>query len=318
MEAKPNTRATGLLQPSAVTVRVGETLTAYTYRVSSDDDGLDNVVFSLPVGAGATETVLTRRSPEQTGSSYTLVDEDEGRTVKVKVSFTDEAGHEESLTSDPTGEVKAKPNTEATGLPAIDGTEQVGETLTADTSGIDDDDGLDSAAFSYQWLRGDAEIPGATGETYTLVEADEGMTIKVKVSFTDEAGNAESLTSDPTGEVAAAEDGSRQAAGPGGRSLGAGHPPDLESACGLLRYPIRGVSGHSPERQHERTTHDALRHHRRGGRGHGLHRRRCGVGGGVPLPGGGGELRRGGQEVRLGQRTGWQLRVPAWGIFPRG
>ena len=34
---------------------------------------------------------------------------------------------------------------------------------------------------------------------------DEGQTIRVKVSFTDDQGNAESLTSDPTGEVEAAE-----------------------------------------------------------------------------------------------------------------
>ena len=86
----------------------------------------------------------------------------------------------------------------------------MGETLTADTSGIDDDNGLDNAAFSYQWLRSDGgdytEIAGANGDTYTLVAADEGRTIKVRVSFTDDEGNAESLTSDPTGEVVEAAD----------------------------------------------------------------------------------------------------------------
>ena len=74
----------------------------------------------------------------------------------------------------------------------------MGETLTADTSGIHDDDGLDNVAFAYQWLRGDADIAGATGDTYTLVEADEGQTIKVRVSFTDDEGNPETLTSAPT------------------------------------------------------------------------------------------------------------------------
>ena len=80
------------------------------------------------------------------------------------VSFTDAEGNPETLTSDPTGEVEAKPNTEATGAPAIDGIARVGETLTADTSGIHDDDGLTNVAFSYQWLRGNAEIAGAIGE----------------------------------------------------------------------------------------------------------------------------------------------------------
>ena len=50
----------------------------------------------------------------------------------------------------------------------------MGQTLTADTSGISDEDGLDNATFSYQWLADDTDISGATGATYTLVPADEG------------------------------------------------------------------------------------------------------------------------------------------------
>ena len=49
-------------------------------------------------------------------------------------------------------------NSAATGAPTISGTAQVGETLTADTSGIEDADGLDNADFSYQWLAGDSDI----------------------------------------------------------------------------------------------------------------------------------------------------------------
>ena len=101
------------------------------------------------------------------------------------------------------------PNSPATGAPTIGGIADVGEVLSADVAGIDDDNGLENAAFSYQWLRSDGDaytdIQDATGSTYTLVADDEGRTIKVKVSFTDDEGNAESLTSDPTGEVEAAE-----------------------------------------------------------------------------------------------------------------
>ena len=47
------------------------------------------------------------------------------------------------------------------------GTPEVGETLTADTSGISDVDGLDNVAYSYQWIANDGtadtEIAGATG-----------------------------------------------------------------------------------------------------------------------------------------------------------
>ena len=78
----------------------------------------------------------------------------------------------------------------------------MGETLTADVSGIADEDGLSNAAFSYQWLADETEIEGATGSSYTLAAADAGKTIKVRVSFSDDEGNAETLTSAATETVA--------------------------------------------------------------------------------------------------------------------
>ena len=96
-------------------------------------------------------------------------------------------------------------NTAATGTPTISGTPQVGEELTASMAGIADTDGLDNATFTYQWLADDADIAGAIGSTYTLATADEGKTVKVQVSFTDDAGNEETLTSAATDAVAAPE-----------------------------------------------------------------------------------------------------------------
>ena len=75
----------------------------------------------------------------------------------------------------------------------------MGQTLTADTSGISDADGLTNVAYSYQWLSSrDTEIDGATSSTYTPQASDNGKTIKVQVTFTDDAGNEESLTSAAT------------------------------------------------------------------------------------------------------------------------
>ena len=93
-------------------------------------------------------------------------------------------------------------NTPATGAPAITGTAQVGETLTASTDGIADADGLTGATFAYQWLSNDADIADATGASYTLADADVGRTVKVRVTFTDDAGHAETLTSAATAAVA--------------------------------------------------------------------------------------------------------------------
>ena len=191
----PNTSATGVPTISG-TVQLGETLTAETSGIA-DEDGLTNVVFSYQWMADDTNI------QDATDATYTLTEDDEGKAITVTVSFTDDANNEESLTSDPTGEVAAKPNTSATGVPTIDGTAQVGQTLTADVTGIDDEDGLTNVVFSYQWMADDTNIQGATDATYTLTEDDEGKAIKVTVSFTDAKGNPETLTSDPTGEVEA-------------------------------------------------------------------------------------------------------------------
>ena len=101
------------------------------------------------------------------------------------------------------GPDRAPANAPAEGAPTIAGTPRVGGTLSASTSGITDADGLDDARFAYQWIRANSDIQGVTGSTYTAVEADEGERLKVRVSFTDDAGNAESLTSAATDAVAA-------------------------------------------------------------------------------------------------------------------
>ena len=100
------------------------------------------------------------------------------------------------------GEDQPAANTPATGAPTIAGTAQVGETLTASTTGIADADGLTGATFAWQWLSNEVAIAGATGASYTLADADVGRTIKVRVTFTDDAGHVETLTSAATAAVA--------------------------------------------------------------------------------------------------------------------
>ena len=194
-----NTPATGAPTISG-TVQVGETLTADVSGIA-DADGLTNAIFTYQWLADDADI------PGATGSSYILADTDEGKAITVSVSFTDDAGNEETITSATTDAVVAKPNAPATGAPAVTGTAQVGETLTADTSGISDEDGLTDTIFSYQWIANDgsvdADIAGATDDTYTPAEADEGGAISVRVSFTDDRGNDETLISAATAAVAA-------------------------------------------------------------------------------------------------------------------
>ena len=195
----PNTPAT--VSPTITgTAQVGDTLTAVTTGIE-DADGLDNVIFSYQWirNDGGTDTDIS----EATGSSYTLGDSDVDKTVKVRVSFTDDANNRETVTSAATAAVAARPNSLATGAPTISGTAQVGETLTADTSGIADEDGLTNASFAYQWQADGADISGATDSSYTLAVDDESKVISVKVSFSDDAGNEEESTSAATAAVEA-------------------------------------------------------------------------------------------------------------------
>ena len=303
-----NSAATGAPTISG-TARAGETLTAITTGIS-DADGLANASFTYQWLAADADI------NGATGSSYTVVTADEGKVIKVTVSFTDDdAGNEESVTSAATaavtqhGQVTATfhdgpsshdgsaaftfelrfskapvdsfsyttvrdhaftvtdgsvsnvlrlepgknvrwkitvepdsnadvtialnattncsaegaictsdggmlsgglelvvpgppSNSAATGAPTIDDTAQVGGTLTANTTGIADADGLVNASFTYQWLADDTEISGATGSSYVVATADAGKVIKVTVTFTDDAGNEESVSSAATAAVA--------------------------------------------------------------------------------------------------------------------
>ena len=198
-----NTPATGLPTIVGIT-RTGETLTAHTSGIHDADGWLTGATFSYQWVSynGTTDTDIRRA----TDAAYTLTTADQGKTIKVRVSFTDRGGYAESLTSAESQAVTnndSASNTPATGLPTISGTARVGETLTVDTSGIDDADGMSGAVFSYQWLANDAEITGATGDTYTLVEADFDKAVKVRVIFNDDDDNEETLTSEPTAAVMA-------------------------------------------------------------------------------------------------------------------
>ena len=188
-------------------LRVGQTLTATTTGIQ-DEDGMSGAVFAYQWIRRDLATVTDTDIAGATGSTYTVTTGDEGKALMVRVTFSDDAGNEESLTSFAViislplvipDEEEA--NTPATGSPGIDGSPVVGRTLTATTSDIGDDDGITDADFAYQWLAGDAAIEGASASTYTVAAGDVGKALKVRVTFTDDAGNEESLTSAPTAAV---------------------------------------------------------------------------------------------------------------------
>ena len=143
------------------------------------------------------DTDISERQADVPGSGdreYTITGLDNGVEYTVRAMAYNDNGVGVPF-SEVRGTPEAPPNSPARGAPTISGTAQVGETLTADTDGIEDDDGLADAVYSYQWLADGADISGATGDTYTPVADDVGKAIKVKVSFRDDRNHEESLTS---------------------------------------------------------------------------------------------------------------------------
>ncbi|MDO9104182.1 MAG: putative Ig domain-containing protein, partial [Methylovulum sp.] len=176
-------------------VTQGATLTADTSGIS-DVDGLG--VFSYVWKANG--TVIGGAS----ANTYVLTEQEVGKTITVEVSYTD--GHstaEGPLSSAATATV-TNANEAPVGIPVITGSVTQGATLTADTSGITDADGL--GVFSYVWKAGGTVIGSASGSTYTLTEAEVGKTITVEVSYTDGHGTAEHTTSIATPVVANVND----------------------------------------------------------------------------------------------------------------
>lgn len=143
-----------------------------------------------PAGANCTSI------PGATSPSYTVLPANVGFTLRVDVRATNSAGSA-IATSAPTAVVTsgAPVNTTA---PVISGTATVGSTLSATTG-----DWTGSPTFTYQWTQCDpagancTSIAGATGQTYTVVAANVGFTLRVDVTATNSAGSA-TATSNPT------------------------------------------------------------------------------------------------------------------------
>ncbi|NOY66189.1 MAG: DUF4347 domain-containing protein, partial [Gammaproteobacteria bacterium] len=167
------------------TVSEGNVLTVDTASIT-DPDGLGTFSYQwLRDGVVITGALA---------NTYTLTNADVGSQISVQVDYTDGQGYAETLTSVATTSV-INVNNNPVGNVTITGAATEDQTLTADTSGIIDADGL--GTFSYQWLRDEASITAATGSTFILTDADVNTLISVEVSYIDGQSTVETLTSAP-------------------------------------------------------------------------------------------------------------------------
>ncbi|MDD3481998.1 DUF4347 domain-containing protein [Azovibrio restrictus] len=185
------------------TLAAGEVLNADVSGIA-DADGPVSLVFSYQWKVSSDGTTWADATGSgSTSSSYTVDSADQGKQIRVEVSFADALGRSSTLSGDASGTV-AYSNTPGAGGISItsDGTPQAGEVLTADTSALSDADGL--GPFAYQWLVSTdggttwTPIGGATGKTFTLPgDALTGSGYKAVVSYTDGRGNSELIESTP-------------------------------------------------------------------------------------------------------------------------
>ena len=178
--------------------------TDFNFTDADTEDTLDSVTIVTVPLAG---TFALSGTAVTAGDSVAKTDLDAGNLTFTPVAdangmdyasftFTVSDGEAESTPAN-TITINVTPvNDPAAGEPTISGTAQVGQTLTADSSGITDVDGR--GTLTYQWIRvdgTDADIMSATSTTYVLAAGDAGKKIKVRVSFTDDDGTDETLTS---------------------------------------------------------------------------------------------------------------------------
>jgi hypothetical protein len=138
-------------------------------------------------------------NPIGTGATYQVKEGDEGFTIEVKATATNDNGATASAISAATAAVLDAAPTITT--PTITGMAQEGQPLTASASSGQSDNPVTFAWYSSH----DGYIsPIGTGATYVLQPADDGFQIEVRATATNDNGATASATSAPTAAVTAA------------------------------------------------------------------------------------------------------------------
>lgn len=155
----------------------------------------------LPVNLSIQWTADGAPIADATGDDLDLSDALIGAAIAVSVSFTDNDGFAEDVTSSATAAVVPQPAVNEAASLSISGASQVGQTLTAT---LTDGNGA-TGAVSYQWLANDVAIEGATSASYTLTENEFAAAVSVTATYTDDEGFAETPTAPATDAVVSAE-----------------------------------------------------------------------------------------------------------------
>ena len=186
-----NENATSLLIGSVLSG--SESNATSTYALSGEDAAL----FELSAGA---ELSLKEAANFEIDDSYSI-------TIEVTTTKAAEVEGEEPTVTTATRDYTVSVvnvNDPASGALTVAGTPAQGETLTADTSAISDEDGV--GTINYQWYRDGELITGEASSELTLSQADVGSAISADISYVDGSGATETFQSASTAAVSNTND----------------------------------------------------------------------------------------------------------------
>ena len=157
-----------------------------------------NTTYWLVLGGDDYFPALTDSDDQQTSRSGWTI----GDVAAIKASGSWSNNNNGTIPVEIWASPTPPPNKHAAGVPLIHGERRVGETLTADITGITDPEGLSDPRFTYSWIRGDGvdeeSITGEESDTYVLTDDDAGERIKTLVTFLDDEEQQETAVGPAT------------------------------------------------------------------------------------------------------------------------
>jgi Ca2+-binding RTX toxin-like protein len=245
-----NSVATGTVSLSDTTPTENQVLTATT--AITDLNGFDPATITFDWEMETAPGVFTVVA---SGASFTADDPHVGHALRAAARFVDFDGFREVVRSAPSAPV-ANINDPPVGAVTLSTqTPQEQEALTANPSAITDADGLVGVTFNFQWQQSTTatvrapfnNIAGANQVSFTPAQAQVNKRLRVVVSYTDNHGTGESVTSaattDVTGDIFVGTPNTDVYNGTGGRDNASGLGGDDVLNTGAGNDIIEGGAG---------------------------------------------------------------------------
>ena len=215
----PNQSAVGVPTINDTTPAEGQLLTASFAGVTDPDNtatggaitGVVEITWQQQDGDGLWTDILVNgpiasETPvPATGLTFTPGQEQAGAAIRVRMNYIDQDGVLETVFSAPTASVTPINDAPIGALVISDQSPTEGDILTANISFVDPD-GTDGAVFTFQWQQQLAngtwqDIAGQTLQQMIPAAAQIGRPLRAVVTYTDDFGTVETVTSAATDAV---------------------------------------------------------------------------------------------------------------------